>query len=477
MVNQDTISGPEFRFRPDGVVLNTPSAFKKIFGPKGNVRKSDYYRVWPRNVHSVNTWSSTKVSVHARKRRVLNYAFSEAALRDAEVFLHSNMDRWLELIGQQASKDGEWTKPINMCDWMNWLVFDILGDLCFGKNFDMKEPESDLRHIPEVMATFLELLHPIAFGPFADVWVWLKPRGLDWLLTVASPPAVVKWQEFVTQCLENRSKDEQELEKNPKPEGEVRKDFFHWLFKAVDPETGERGYDLNELYAECELLTIAGSDTTSVVMSAAFFYLAKQPGIQAKIAQEVRSTFASYNEIKSGSKLVSCKYLTAFLQEAMRMTPPVAAEPSREVLPGGTSVDNHYFPAGLHVSTGLYCLSYNSNVYPEPFKFRPERWIVDESGKEGSSAESVALAESGFCAFSFGTRGCVGKNLAWLEMRLAVAKTLWMYEVQGVANNNLGGGDRKAQPGRQVEDQYQIYDMFVANRKGPMLQMRKRQQV
>lgn len=212
-------------------------------------------------------------------------------------------------------------------------------------------------------------------------------------------------------------------------------------------------------------------------MSAAFFYLAKQPGIQAKIAQEVRSTFASYNEIKSGSKLVSCKYLTAFLQEAMRMTPPVAAEPSREVLPGGTSVDNHYFPAGLHVSTGLYCLSYNSNVYPEPFKFRPERWIVDESGKEGSSAESVALAESGFCAFSFGTRGCVGKNLAWLEMRLAVAKTLWMYEVQGVANNNLGGGDRKAQPGRQVEDQYQIYDMFVANRKGPMLQMRKRQQV
>jgi len=156
------LAGPEFRYRPDSVVLNTPAAFKKIFGPKGNVKKGLYYEVWPRNVHTINTWSTTSVEVHSRKRRVLNYAFSEAALRDAEVFLHANIDRWLELIGQQAPKAGEWTASINMCDWMNWLVFDILGDLCFGKNFDMKEPGSDLRHIPEVMVQFMEILHPVS---------------------------------------------------------------------------------------------------------------------------------------------------------------------------------------------------------------------------------------------------------------------------------------------------------------------------
>ncbi|CAN9404725.1 unnamed protein product [Alternaria alternata] len=421
--------GPEFRYRPDGVVLNTPAAFKKIFGPKGNVKKAVYY---------------------------------EQRCEMLKVFLHQNIDRWLELLGQQAPKDGEWTTSVNMCDWMNWLVFDILGDLCFGKNFNMKEPGSDLRHIPEVMVSFLELLHPVAFGPLANAWVWLKPRGLNKLIELASPPVVVNWQNFVGQCLENRVRDEQELEKNPKPD-------------AVDPETGERGYDQNELFAECELLTIAGSDTTSVVLSAAFFYLSRRPDVQAKIAQEVKSIFSSYDEITSGSKIMSCKYLTAFLQEAMRMTPPVAAEPSREVLPGGTTVGDHYFPAGLHLSTGLYCLSYNSNVYPEPFKFRPERWIVDETGKEGSSAESVRLAEDGFCAFSYGTRGCVGKNLAWLEMRLVIAKTLWMYDIQADPKSRLGGGDRHGKPGRQTEDQYQIYDIFVSGRKGPMLQMRRRQ--
>lgn len=312
------------------------------------------------------------------------------------------------------------------------------------------------------------------FGPFSSVWVWLKPRGLDWLLTVASPPAVVNWQKFVDNLLADRTRVEEELEKHPKPESEVRKDFFYWLFKAVDPETGKRGYTLNELYAECELLTIAGSDTTSIVLSAAFFYLAKRPDIQAKLTQEILSTFSSYDEIKSGSKLLSCKYLTAFLQEAMRMTPPVSAEPSREVLPGGTTVSGHYIPEGLNVSIGMYCLSYNKDVYPEPFKFRPERWIVSDNEKEGSSADSVALAESGFCAFSAGSRGCVGKNLAWLEMRIVIAKTLWTFEIKADPTNNLGGGDPKGKPGRQLPDQYQTYEMFVSNRKGPMLHLRKR---
>jgi hypothetical protein len=45
---------------------------------------------------------------------------------------------------------------------VNYLVFDILGDLCFGKNFNMKEPDSDLKHIPELMAGFLQTLAPVS---------------------------------------------------------------------------------------------------------------------------------------------------------------------------------------------------------------------------------------------------------------------------------------------------------------------------
>jgi hypothetical protein len=45
---------------------------------------------------------------------------------------------------------------------VNYLVFDILGDLCFGKQFNMKEPDSDLKHIPDLMGTFLQTLAPVS---------------------------------------------------------------------------------------------------------------------------------------------------------------------------------------------------------------------------------------------------------------------------------------------------------------------------
>ena len=72
--------------------------------------------------------------------------------------------RWIELFKEATQKgaDGKWSKSLNMAAEVNYLVFDILGDLCFGKNFNMKEPESDLKHVPELMATYLQILQPVS---------------------------------------------------------------------------------------------------------------------------------------------------------------------------------------------------------------------------------------------------------------------------------------------------------------------------
>ena len=78
----------------------------------------------------------------------------------------------------------------------------------------------------------------------------------------------MQWQKFVAANLENRTRVQEDVQKGLRPE---RKDFFHYLFGTKDPETGELGYDLNELFNECEVLTIAGSDTTAIVTAAMSF--------------------------------------------------------------------------------------------------------------------------------------------------------------------------------------------------------------
>jgi cytochrome P450 len=323
-----------------------------------------------------------------------------------------------------------------------------------------------MTYVPHLMSSFLELMHPIAFSPFAGFWVWLKPRGLDALLALAAPPALKQWEGFVQKCLDDRTRQEEKSDAKM----DQRKDIFHWLYHAEDPETGARGYPLIELYGEIELMIIAGSDTTATVLSALFFYLGRFPAAKRRLAAEIRAAFESYDEIHA-SKLFGCKYLCAFVQEGLRMAPPVPAEPAREVQPGGTVVDGLFIPAGMRVSTGLYCMSYNKDIYPEPFRFRPERWIV---GEDGSTEESVEKSKEAQCAFLFGSRGCVGKNLAWMEMLLVVAKLVWNFEVQQDPANNLGGGKPDGQFGKTEVNHYQTRDAFVSLREGPMLQFKRR---
>jgi cytochrome P450 len=141
-------------------LFNTPTGLKAIYANKANVAKAEYYKVYPRNVHMQTIWTCIDKTAHARKRRVLNNAFSDKALRFEEPLLHQNIDRWCELLDQQIG-GRQWSQSLNMADWATYLIFDILGDLCFGKCFNMKEPNSNLRGIPDLMVSFVEIMHPV----------------------------------------------------------------------------------------------------------------------------------------------------------------------------------------------------------------------------------------------------------------------------------------------------------------------------
>lgn len=286
------------------------------------------------------------------------------------------------------------------------------------------------------------------------------------------PEKMMQWQKFVAQNLENRTKVQEDVQKGLRPE---RKDFFHYLFGTKDPETDKLGYDLNELFNECEVLIIAGSDTTAIVTAAMFFYLAHNPRIQEKLAKEILSTFPSASGITGGSSLHNCKYMRAFINETLRMAPPAPADLAREVRAGGTTVEDQFFPPGTLLSTSLYCLSYNSAIYPDPFTFRPERWLTLADDPDGSSKEEVALAESGHCAFSTGSRGCVGKNMAWLEMEIVLAKVVHALEIRPDLENLKGAGGPGLGEGHGVVGQYQLWEAFIAMRDGPFVQFRERE--
>ena len=143
----------------------------------------------------------------------------------------------------------------------------------------------------------------------------------------------------------------------------------------------------------------------------------------------------------------------------MRMSLPVLGDLTREVLSGGLDVDGIFVPEG---TTGRYSLHHNENIFSDPFVYRPERWIMDEKG--GVSAADVAHAESAFSPFSFGSRACLDKNLAYLELTIALARLLYLLDVKVPDGNTIGQGAPNLIWGRRNKNQFQVTDFFIAGK-------------
>jgi hypothetical protein len=69
-------------------------------------------------------------------------------------------------------------------------------------------------------------------------------------------------------------------------------------------------------------LIFAGGTTLSAALSAIFFYLSRDSNVYSRLATEIRTTFSSGDEIKSGAQLSGCKYLRATIDETLRVAPP-----------------------------------------------------------------------------------------------------------------------------------------------------------
>ena len=208
-------------------------------------------------------------------------------------------------------------------------------------------------------------------------------------------------------------------------------------------------------------------------MAGCFYYLSRNPEAYAKVCGEVREMFSSADEIRTGQMLTSCVYLRACIDESLRMSPPVGGALWREVCKGGVNINGKIIPQGYDVGVGIYAIQHNPAYYPGPYRYVPERWIVSEN----TSQESVDLARSALSAFSTGPVGCVGKNLAYLELMVTIARVLWALDIKDMTDTKLKAPEERylSKYKDHARTEYYLRDRFTSWKDGPMLSFRVRQ--
>ncbi|KAF2865672.1 benzoate 4-monooxygenase cytochrome P450 [Massariosphaeria phaeospora] len=469
------IYGDTVRIEPNTVVFADPRAYRAIYAAKANVKRCKLYEAFVRKGHVHSTFNVTDPALHAQKRKMLNQAFTDKAVGHAAVFVTQHVDRWLDILVQEREAEAEgavWTRPLNMATWTEWLVFDIMGDLCFGRSWETKEPgPNPFRHIPSRIVKKARFFYPITRSPLIDFLIWAKPflgvlrNAFEKIL----PQPVQQYHQFVHASVSQRI--QQERDHAAAKHG--KRDMFHFLYHATHPETGAPAYTHEQLRAEANLLIFAGSDSITTAICGFWFYMSRNAAVYAKLTTEIRSTFSTSADIVSGYKLASCRYLHACLDETLRMAVPGPTELGREVLVGGASINGAYFPAGVVVGCANWSMSRNEQVFGDANRFRPERYMVSE-GAGGVTAEEVNRLKASFHPFSMGPSSCAGKSIAMTEFALIVARTLFRLDLRAAPGNTLGAGHPSLGWGRRDPKQYQLIDAYISVKDGPVLQFRER---
>lgn len=162
----------------------------------------------------------------------------------------------------------------------------------------------------------------------------------------------------------------------------------------------------------------AGSDTTAIALTHLLYQLCKNPDKLELLRRTLQGTFDG--EIPSFDTVKNNKYLRACIDESLRLLPPVSFGLQRKTPPEGAMILGEWVPGNTLVGVPAYVAHRDPDVFPEPETFCPERWL-------GEAAKDF---QKYYIAFSAGARGCIGRNISYLEQHVLVAALVMRYDME-----------------------------------------------
>ncbi|EOX92294.1 Cytochrome P450 [Theobroma cacao] len=174
-------------------------------------------------------------------------------------------------------------------------------------------------------------------------------------------------------------------------------------------------------------MMLAGRDTTSSGLTWFFWLVSRHPKVENKIIAELESIIPAEETKKwrlfNAEEVKNLVYLHGALCEALRLYPPVPFQHKEPLKPDSLPSGHPVYPK-TKILFSLYALGRMKSVWGEDcFEFKPERWITDRGGNKHEPSYK-------FLSFNAGPRTCLGKEVAFVQMKCVASAIIYNYRIQ-----------------------------------------------
>lgn len=383
----DIFYRPKSALLPAYVIFSDPQAIEKVFTADPNL-----FEVGKQSTLSVRVLLGSNSLVlldgvqHQQRRKLLMPPFHGERMKS---YGQTMVDVTKEVISQwqvgQTICIRDYTQEISLR-----VILRTIFGIDEGKRFD---------RLKQVLIDYLDILNSPANSFFLFFPFLQKDLG-----------ALTPWGKFLKQKQTIHVILQTEIDRRRNNPDLLGEDILSLMLSVRD----EDGNPMEDVEIRDELLTMlfAGHETTASSLAWAFYWLHYLPEVGQKLITELNSldNNTDYNTI------IKLPYLSAVVSETLRIHPVVVM--TGRQLKAPFELMGYTFEAGTSLFPCIYLTHRREDIYPEPKKFKPERFLE----RQYSPYEYIP--------FGGGNRRCLGYAFALFEMKLVLATILSQVELE-----------------------------------------------
>ncbi|KAG8196951.1 hypothetical protein JTE90_009010 [Oedothorax gibbosus] len=351
------------------------------------------------------------------RRRLLTPAFHFRILDDFLPVIDSHA-RYLA----EKLRDEVGSKSFDLVPYITLCSLDILCETAMGKYVGAQK-----RDTPYVKA--LNAASHLFGTRFMKPWLWpefifsmtddgKKFKESTDIMDEFTRGVIRERKSYVTGEMKGGMAMEEAFKKDSGG-GRRRKAFLDLLLTEHLSDSRFTEEDITE---EVNTFMFAGHDTTAVGMSWALYLIGQDPEVQKRCQEELEAIFGDDRDRALTTEDVKdLKYIECVLKESQRLYPSlpyIGRESSCDVVVNGYTI-----PAGTNCMIFTYMLHRDEEVFPNPEKFDPDRFLPENA---------VGRHPFAYVPFSAGPRNCIGQRFAMMEQKVVLAHVLLNYEVKSL---------------------------------------------